>query len=54
MVSETDDRVENFNSIFDQLLQSFHDRAAGDTLVTVHRIWERLENLREFILNKPF
>ena len=34
--------VQDYNNIFDQLLQEFRDRAAGDTLVVVHRIWEDL------------
>lgn len=47
MISETDDRLKIFNTNFDKLLQDFRDRATGDTLVTVHRIWGRLESLRE-------
>ena len=41
-ISETDVRVKGYNDIFDELLQQFHDKAAGDTLVVVHRIWEGL------------
>ena len=43
----TDDRIKDFNSIFDKLMQEFRDGAVGDTLVIVHRIWEHLEALRE-------
>jgi len=43
--------VQHYNSVFDNLLQEFRDRAAGDTLVVVHRIWEdlapKLDDLRE-------
>ena len=41
-ISETDARVKCYNDIFDQLLQQFRDKAASDTLVVVHRIWEGL------------
>ena len=34
--------VQDYNNVFDQLLQEFRERAAGDTLVVVHRIWEDL------------
>ena len=34
--------VQDYNDVFDKLLQEFRDRAAGDTLVVVHRIWEDL------------
>ena len=34
--------VQDYNDVFDKLLQEFRDRAAGNTLVVVHRIWEDL------------
>ena len=34
--------VQDYSDVFDKLLQDFRDRAAGDTLVVVHRIWEDL------------
>ena len=34
--------MQDYNDVFDKLLQEFRDRAAGDTLVVVHRIWEDL------------
>ena len=44
--------MQDYNDVFDKLLQDFRDRAAGDTLVVVHRIWEdlapKLDDLREF------
>jgi hypothetical protein len=49
--SKTDTLVQEYNSVFDNLLQEFHDKAAGDTLVVVHRIWEdlvpKVDDLRE-------
>jgi hypothetical protein len=45
LFSETDARVQQYNSAFDQLLRNFHDRAAGNTLVVVHRIWEDMNAL---------
>ena len=48
MFSETDDRVKAFNDAFEKLMQEFRDRAAGDTLVVVYRIWDHLDTLREF------
>ena len=45
MFSETDARVQTYNSVFDELLQKFRDRAAGDTLIVVHRIWEDMNAL---------
>ena len=45
--------MQDYNDIFDKLLQDFRDRAAGDTLVVVHRIWEdlvpKVDDLREFL-----
>jgi hypothetical protein len=41
-ISETDARVKCYNDIFDELLQQFRDKAVGNTLVVVHRIWEDL------------
>ena len=32
--------VEDYNNVFENLLQEFRDRAARDTLLVVHRIWE--------------
>jgi len=40
--SETKTPVQEYNDVFDKLLQEFRDRAAGDTLVVVHRIWKDL------------
>ena len=34
--------MQDYNNVFDKLLQEFRDRAAGDTLVVVHRIWKDL------------
>jgi hypothetical protein len=45
MISETDARVRKYNNVFDELLQQFRNRAAGDTLVVVHRIWEGIKSL---------
>ena len=45
LISETDARVRKYNSVFDELLQQFRNRAAGDTLVVVHRIWEGIKGL---------
>ena len=43
--------VQDYSDVFDKLLQEFRDKAAGDTLVVVHRIWEdlapKLDDLRE-------
>ena len=41
-ISETDARVKCYNDIFDELLQQFRDKAAGNTLVVVNCIWEGL------------
>ena len=43
--SETDARIRKYNNVFDELLQQFRNRAAGDTLVVVHRIWEGIKDL---------
>ena len=43
--SETDERVVCYSNVFDELLQQFRDRAAGDTLVVVHRIWQGMKGL---------
>jgi len=40
--SKTDTLAHGYNDVFDKLLQEFWDRAAGDTLVVVHRIWDDL------------
>ena len=45
LISETDARVRKYNNVFDELLQQFRNRAAGDTLVVVHRIWEGIKGL---------
>lgn len=45
LISETDARVRNYNNVFDELMQQFRNKAAGDTLVVVHRIWEGIEGL---------
>ena len=49
--------VQDYNDVFDKLLQEFRDRAAGDTLVVVHRIWEdlapKLDELRESFSKDP-
>jgi hypothetical protein len=43
LISDTDSRVKDYSDAFDKLLQQFRDRAAGDTLVVVHRIWKDIE-----------
>ena len=56
LFSETDTLVQRYNDVFDKLLQEFHYRAAGDTLVVVHRIWEDLtkfDDLRESFSKYP-
>jgi hypothetical protein len=45
LISETDARVRRYNNVFDELMQQFRNRAAGDTLVVVHRIWEGIKDL---------
>ncbi|KAG1792328.1 uncharacterized protein HD556DRAFT_1380511 [Suillus plorans] len=45
VVSETDGRVKGYNTVFDDLMQQFRDRAARDTVVVVHRI--KLEGIQE-------
>jgi hypothetical protein len=50
LISDTDDRVKDYNDVFDKLLQEFRDRAAGDTMVVVHRIWRTVEDLGESVL----
>ena len=53
--------MQGYNDVFDKLLREFHDRAAGDTLVVVHRIWENLapkvddlrESFLEYLLSLP-
>jgi len=51
LFSENDTLLQCYNDVFDKLLQEFRDRAAGDTLVVVHRIWEdlapKVNDLRE-------
>ena len=52
MVSEAETLAQDYNDVFDKLLQEFRDRAAGDALVVVHRIWEdvapKVDDLRVF------
>ena len=38
--------MQDYNDVFDKLLQDFRDGAVGDTLVVVHRIWEEVDDLR--------
>ena len=49
--SEAKTLVQKYNDVFNKLLQDFRDKAAGDTLVVVHRIWEdlapKVDDLRE-------
>ena len=49
--------MQGYSDVFDKLLQEFRDRAAGDTLVVVHRIWEdlapKVDDLREFFSRYP-
>ncbi len=45
LISEADERVQTYKNVFDELMQQFRDRAAGDTLVVVHRIWEGMKDL---------
>ena len=55
--SKTDTLVQHYNNVLDNLLQEFRDRAAGDTLVVVHRIWEdlapKVDDLCESLANYP-
>jgi len=55
--SETDELIQGYNDAFDKLLQEFRDRAAGDTLVIVHRIWKdvapKVDDLRESFSTYP-
>jgi len=51
-ISETNERVKDYNEVFDKLLQDFRDRAVRDTLVVVHRIWEGMKSLDD--LGKSF
>ena len=54
--SKTDAVVRCYNDVFDKLLQEFRDRAAADTLVVVHRIWEdltKIDDLRESFSKYP-
>ena len=56
LVSGTDERLQTYNDVFDELRQQFQERAAGDTLVVVHRIWKGLEGLSKGLegLGKTF
>ncbi|KAH9487249.1 Vegetative incompatibility protein HET-E-1 [Psilocybe cubensis] len=45
LLSDTDDRVQEFSNVFDDLLQQFRDKAARSTLIVVHRIWEDIAEL---------
>ena len=51
-ISETNERVKDYNEVFDKLLQDFRDRSIRDTLVVVHRIWEGMKSLED--LGKSF
>lgn len=51
LVSGTDERVQTYDKVFDELRQQFVERAAGDTLVVVHRIWKGVEDLGKDFLN---
>ena len=50
--------VQDYNDVFDKLLQGFRDRAVGNTLVVVHRIWEdlapKVDDLRGSFLKYTF
>ena len=37
--------MKTYNSVFDELQQQFMVRAAGDTLVVVHRIWKGVDEI---------
>ena len=52
--SKTDTLVQGYNDAFDKLLQDFRDRATGDTLVVVHRIWEDLTKVDDLRERRPF
>ncbi|KAH9487260.1 Vegetative incompatibility protein HET-E-1 [Psilocybe cubensis] len=47
LISNTNARVQEFNGVFDDLLKQFHDKAAHDTLIVVHRIWEDVAELAQ-------
>ena len=53
--SEAETLVQRYNDVFNKLLQDFRDKAAGDTLVVMHRIWEdlvpKVDDLRESFPN---
>ena len=51
-ISGTDTRVQEYNKVFDELLHQFTAKAAGHTLVVVHRIWKRMEGF-EALGNAP-
>ena len=40
-----DGQVQAYNNVFNELQQKFVIRAAGDTLVVVHRIWKGVEDM---------
>jgi len=37
--------MQTYNDVFDELRQQFLCRAVGDTVIVVHRIWEKVERL---------
>jgi len=48
--------VQRYTDVFDKLLREFRDRAAGDTFVVVHRIWQdlnKVDDLRESFSKYP-
>jgi hypothetical protein len=47
-ISETNERIQKYNEVFDELMQQFRDKAIRDTSVVVHRIWESPEGLGTF------
>ena len=57
LFSKTDTPVQGYNDVFDKLMQEFHDRAVGDTLVVVHRFFVDLaptvDDLRESLPKDP-
>ena len=43
--------MQTYNKVFDELRQQFVERATGDTLVVVHRIWKGVEDLGKYFSN---
>ena len=54
LISATDKHVQGYNDAFDILLQKFHDKAMGDILLVVHRIWEAQGSTFWIGLDTPF